>query len=102
MRVMRIFPCGTATISRTAPLGTEQRNNNALSAKRVVFMSPCPDSPNGKDGNDTFAWCAALLYVLVMLVFLPTILFPFVTVDDPAYIYENANVSTGLSWANLV
>ncbi|MCI0540397.1 MAG: tetratricopeptide repeat protein [Verrucomicrobiales bacterium] len=65
-------------------------------------MSRSFDSARGKNGDEAFSWCAGLLYVLVMLVFLPTILFPFVTVDDPAYVYENPNVYTGISWANVV
>src|SRR5688572_21606751 len=56
----------------------------------------------GSEPESMGLWSALLLYALVFLIFLPTVFFPFVTLDDPAYIYENPNVYSGLSWDNAV
>jgi tetratricopeptide (TPR) repeat protein len=44
---------------------------------------------------------AALLFVLVAAVFLPSIRQGFIPYDDPKYVTQNVHVNTGLTWANL-
>jgi len=43
----------------------------------------------------------ALLFLLVAGIFLPAVSHDFITYDDPVYVTENANVTGGLTWANV-
>ena len=44
----------------------------------------------------------AVLAAITWLVFGQTLVHPFVTYDDPQYVYENANVTAGLSATNVI
>ncbi|MCK6501125.1 MAG: tetratricopeptide repeat protein, partial [Nitrospira sp.] len=43
----------------------------------------------------------ALLTLVVIFLFLPSLSFAFLTMDDAGYVFENPRVYTGLSWDNL-
>jgi tetratricopeptide (TPR) repeat protein len=68
---------------------------------------PCPRSigsvPPAPAGDRRYAarWLGALLFLIVLGVFLPALRNDFVTYDDPAYVIENPHVNSGLSWANF-
>ncbi|MFO7692087.1 MAG: tetratricopeptide repeat protein [Vicinamibacterales bacterium] len=60
---------------------------------------------SGGGGRSSRAWlafaCAAALAVLTIAVFAPVRHFDFVDLDDPTYVFENPNVTGGLTWSGV-
>jgi len=54
------------------------------------------------EAKDSLVWVSSLLFLGIIVIFSPVMLFPFVTLDDPSYVSENPNVRSGLSLTNLV
>src|SRR5437773_1091331 len=73
----------------------------AVASSLKYSVSPNASTSGGNGADNSAVLSVIWLYAVVLLVYLPSLFFPFVTVDDPAYIYENPNVYSGLSWRNM-
>jgi len=56
---------------------------------------------NPPEPSHSLLYPALALWIITLVVYAPTLAYPFLTMDDPGYVTANPHVRSGLSWENV-
>src|SRR5438105_631527 len=101
MTATKLCANGIGIMSRIWRSGKTLHAEMMISSKKLSTQQPDAALWVASAAGPSFSFASVVLFLSAIVVFLPAILFPFITLDDASYVYENANVSSGLSIKNL-